>query len=302
MSIPLRFPMLVKVAPDTRFEIFPEGDFSAYPNVEYHIGYPSVCFVVKQIVVMKQPQCFLAQQLSSQITGEVGGTIKVTLKDHDPLLFPVIFGYMNQTFEEPSAATISTTGLSKAEVDTVEHLVKEFFAMDDLCALLLKSKHPLFNADGVSLEAKGRTYDRQGKRVKLNAENLDDKSIKATISSDGIISCTAEGDFSMTINLREIPTDGRAPKSLMGEETVAKLKSARGSSLLCGDSPGTEINPYPDVDQKTVFFIPASAIVCMIGKTRVFCEGVYRCEEEYIRIDAVDQFEFHWLWLEVTVT
>ena len=121
----------------------------------------------------------------------------------------------------------------------------------------------------------------------------------------------------MTINLREIPTEGPWPKSLLGEEVMRMLTAGRAAARargpmpppLFGDilppTPETDDDlvpyPYPEVDQRTNFFIPATAIVCKLGETRVVCEGIYRCEDDQIRIDAVDQENYHWLWVEVNV-
>ena len=313
MSISLRFPMPVNVAPDACFELFPTGDYDAYENVEYHIGSPAVRFVVKRAVVEAQPRSFLALQLAHRLT--MGGNkdiaekqddnTTVILKEHDPKLFPLVFGYMNQAFTNPSTANIPATGLSKAEVDAVRELTKGFLAIDDLSSLLFKAKSALPSIDGIRLQVKGRLDARHGKRL------------HATVSPDGVITCTAEGqDISITINLRDVPTEAPWPKSLVGDKVLQLLQDGRNAARAKGPSsppafgdilppvPETddELVPYPytDIDHQTNFFIPAAAIVCKLhDDTLAVCEGVYRCEEDHLRIDAVDQDKYHWLWLEV---
>ena len=335
MSIALRFPgnMLVNVAPDTRFEIFPKGDYAAYENVEYHIGDPSVCFVVKRVVVESQPRSFLGLQLAHSLTmgGDVeqegeNAVIKVMLKEHDPLLFPYAFDFMNQTYAEPSTAAIPTIKLSKDEIEQIAQLVNEFLAIENpLQALLFKVKSPKFKADEIRLSARGRLTD--GKKRARFGQNMtrDSRMIKATISQEGIITCV-QSDSSVTttvtINLHKIPTEAPWPKSIMEDDILAMQKAARASArarmttqhvpgeddlpTLSGDElppvPETDddLMPYPyPVDQMTSFFIPATAIVCKMDDNILVCEGIYRCEDDQIRIDALDQEVYSWLWLEV---
>jgi hypothetical protein len=60
------------------------------------------------------------------------------------------------------------------------------------------------------------------------------------------------------------------------------------------------------VDHRTSFFIPATAIVCMVSgtavdQTRVVCEGVYDTEADMLRIQAINQEEHNMLWAEMQV-
>ena len=66
--------------------------------------------------------------------------------------------------------------------------------------------------------------------------------------------------------------------------------------------------PYP-VDNESDFFVPATAIVCKteaaaavdptVAPTPIVCEGVYHCAADQIRINALDQEDHSWLWLEL---
>ena len=65
-----------------------------------------------------------------------------------------------------------------------------------------------------------------------------------------------------------------------------------------------DLMPYPyPIDNETLFFIPATAIVCELEDgTNVVCEGVYDCKCEHIRINAVDHDDYGWLYLNIYVS
>ena len=92
----------------------------------------------------------------------------------------------------------------------------------------------------------------------------------------------------MTINLHKILTTEQWPKSIV-EDDILKVSC-------------TDLMPYLyPVDQTTSFFIPATAIMCKMDDTIIVCEGVYYCKEDQIRIDALNQKTYFWLWLQVKV-
>ena len=334
MSIALRFPcnMLVKVAPETRFEIFPSGDFTAYENVEYHIGDPSVCFVVKRTVVESQPRSFFGLQLTHrhsmsrdiQQEGE-HNVIKVVLKDYNPMLFPSAFGYLNQVFTDPETATIPLTGLSGKEKKQVTQLVKGFLGVENpLQSLLFKARDQQFKANEVLLSANGRLTDSK-KIPRISALPDNYGVIKATISQEGVITCVQSSPsvtMTMTINLHKIPTAAPWPRSIVEDDIIAQRKASRAytkASEQAGEPtvialptvacdaltpiPETDddLMPYPYlVDQKTSFFIPATAILCKMEYAVIACEGVYHCKEDRIRIESLDTQNYPWLWLEMS--
>ena len=118
-KIDVRFPggLLMKVSPGARFQMFVDGDAGEDEKVvEYHVGDPSVCFVVRRSVI--PAQSFFGVQLALQlrdVEDEEDGVVKVVLKEHSPLLFAFAFDYMNQVAFRPSTAVLRTTGLSVDE-------------------------------------------------------------------------------------------------------------------------------------------------------------------------------------------
>jgi hypothetical protein len=57
----------------------------------------------------------------------------------------------------------------------------------------------------------------------------------------------------------------------------------------------------PQEEDAAVIRIPAQAIVCETLATgeRIQCEGGYDCVRRMLRIDAVDQERYAWLWMTV---
>ena len=324
MSVALRFPgngMIVNVPAGTCFDIFPQGgDYSAYENVEYRVGEPAVSFRVKLAVIQSQPESFLAKQLSYCATmgkdfeaTESADCLKVTLKTHDPLLFPIVFCFLNQTFTDPSIASIPTAGLSPDEIAQVTELADGFLGIKTpLVSLLFQAKRPLVDAAAIQIAYSGLLSISPDGPLCTNTG-------KAAVSEDGRITYTdALSGSKLAIDLKKIRTEEPWVPS-MAEDQLREMRriarqtareNAQLPSLIASDplppvSDDVPLYPFP-VDHRTSFFIPATAIVCMVSgttadQTRVVCEGVYDTEADMLRIQAINQEEHNMLWAEMQV-
>lgn len=284
MSVTLRFPgdgMLIGVPSDTRLEMFPRiGNLSAYENVEYHIGSPPVCFVVKRVVLESQPENFLATQMSRCIAmrsglseEERGDCLRVVLNDLSPTLFPLVFCFLNQTFDNPSIACIPMTGLSPEEIAEVTRLVEGVICIKSpLTSLLFKAKRPLVDANGIQFTFSGR--------LAISSEGQDCGHMGQTaVSEDGRITHTNGSGAILVIDLHKIPTAVPWPHSLMEDQPLF---------------PGA-------VDHSHTFFVPAVAILCVTNGKRIICEGIYFTEEDKICVKAIDQEAYGMVWAEIQV-
>lgn len=262
MMVSLRFPgnLLVRVAPETRLEMFPPADGAEV--VEYRIGTPAVRFAVLRAVVEASPQSFLAVQLAniSRMQGDLAGSA-IRLADHDPLMFPLVFAYLNDSYARPRAVRLPFAGLSFDEAAALRELMVEYLGLGDRYSLLFAVQHmEELDASRIRLVASGRLCGECPEAY--------------PVSTDGTITCAYGSVGMISVNLRRVPTDGTWP------------------ARIPGSAPR-----YPDADQAVNFFIPATAIRCMAGETPVECEGIYYADEDRLRVDAVDQP----LWLEVRV-
>ena len=335
MSVPLRFPsMLVHVAPGTRFEMVSAGTAD---KVEYHIGDPAVCFVVAREEIPEES--FFGVQLALQLK-DVGrgadGALRVVLKEYPPLLFPLVFAYIRQVFATPSTAKVHTEGLNVEETDQLAELVGGFLQIaNPRMALLFRANAPRFDAAEFRVVARGRLIENM-KRSRFGAQpSTASRNIVATLSPDGVITCVQSNGVvrtTLTVSLRKIPTSAPWARSIMEDDILALQRSARSSArervsrapddliptLACDELPPLPDDddrlmryPYP-VDHESDFFVPAAAIVCKteaaaaidptVSPTPIVCEGVYRCDEDQIRIDALDQEDHSWFWLELNVS
>ena len=292
----------VNVPDNARFEMFPDSPPAEQANVEYYVG--GICFVVKQAVIEAQPDCFFAVQLkhtmSDGIAKDSDSVTKVHLKESEPLLYPLAFAFMNQLFVD-RFATIPIAGLTPEEVQQVNHFVHEYLAIKGPSSLLFKAHSICFNPVGIKFHTSGRL-------------DMAAHPFFTTMDQNGVITCHC-GPAVVRINLRAVPIQAPWPKSLVGNEVVAMVKSAYAHARAApcvgsefGDAlpptPETDDNimPYPyPVDFVNRFFIPATAIICYLGSKRVCCEGVYNCDTDSIRIDALDLKELAWLYLEIRV-
>lgn len=333
MSIPLRFPsMLVHVAPGTRFEM--ASDVAADKVVEYHIGDPAVCFVVAREAIPEES--FFGVQLALRLK-DVGcgadGALRVVLSEHSPLLFPLAFDYMRQVFATPSTARLHTAGLDEEEAERLAELVEGFLMIENpRMALLFRANAPRFDAAEFRVVARGRLIENM-KRSRFGEQpSTASTLIVATLSPDGVVTCVQSNGMvrtTVTVSLRKIPTSAPWARSIMEDEILALQRSARAAArervarapddfipiLACDALPPLPDNdddlmryPYP-VDNESDFFVPATAIVCKteaaaaadptVSPTPIVCEGVYHCSADQIRINALDQEDHSWLWLEL---
>jgi hypothetical protein len=92
-----------------------------------------------------------------------------------------------------------------------------------------------------------------------------------TISPEGIVSCTGPLGTTVSIDLTHRPT-------------VTQIESS----------------PYP-VDMVNTFFVPSTAITCVVRGTQVECVGKFDRRSKSIRIDAVDQENHSALWVGITM-
>lgn len=111
------------------------------------------------------------------------------------------------------------------------------------------------------------------------------------------------------VNLKAIPTQAPWPKSKSHDEICKMIQTGRtggGDYAYHMEDDHMGPYPYPDVDGKTIFFIPSEAVVCKLKKgcaeeETVQCEGYYDCTRDALRLDAVDQDRLSWFWMSVRV-
>ena len=241
MSIPLCFPMPVTVAAESRIELFPQGEYSAYANVEYRIGTPAVRFVVKRNVIEAQPDSFFAKQLEHQAVMGGGAvhventTTVVTLDDptYCPRLFPIVFNYLNQTFVNPTTAKIATDGLSKEDIEAVRELAKGFLCIKDRTSFLFIVQSPLFHAGIIDFTVNSRLSDDDDTRRNKRAKTSPPTSF---ITDDRVMHCSIHGVV-VTIYLRDIPTSAPWAKSLIGDQVLAMLRKRPRERSRQGTAP-----------------------------------------------------------------
>jgi hypothetical protein len=291
MSIPLRFPgnALTRVAPGTRFEMFPsDAHMEAEELIEYYIGAPPVCFAISRRVI--PAGSFLERQMARGLKDvqNEGGVTKVLLEGHAPLLFPLVFAYLNQLFADPRTAALPTTGLSDDEAERFTQLVNGFLLVENPQQSLLFKRPPF---DGVRLRVHGRLFDPNSDTFRAPFMV---RLFSATISPEGVITCVPthfDVTSTVTIDLRRIPTAYPWPRSIVEHAVRAMADDEQDDHLVR--------NQF-QVDNVTSFFVPAQAISCrMHDGTYVVCEGVFRCEKNEIYLHSVCQFK--WLWLRVEV-
>ncbi len=137
--------------------------------------------------------------------------------------------------------------------------------------------------------------------VTASGRLLSDPDFSRAWRSDGRrpqVTGTMEGDVcvvrcsntAVRIALNRIPLDEAACPVSRSAETMANLFGSVGI-------PAPQY-PYP-VDFEERFFIPADAIVCTLEDGTVLdCEGKFDATDNTVRIDAVDQENFAWFYVD----
>ena len=245
-------------------------------------------FVVGKEVIDAIPGSFLDLQLqrrdtmASGIEEDENHNIKVHFPDYDPLLFPIVFGYLVNMHTHP---IIPTHGLNDTERMDVEHLIQHFLMveMPEITSVLYFAKDTrTFDPDRVQIKrADGRIVP-----LRLVARG----EIDVTITTDGKLACSHGGTI-LQIDLRAIPTSPPWGVSKATKPFGAGKRRRADSNTY----------PYP-VDLQRTFFIPATAIkVRLFNDDEVECEGVFDIKTDTLRVDAVDQDRYDWFGLDVRV-
>jgi len=138
----------------------------------------------------------------------------------------------------------------------------------------------------VNFRVSGRIDDKGGRIAK--AELVSNTSIT-----------TSTQHATVAVNLKAIPTSAPWPRSKNHDAICAMIGRTVSDN-------GVGPYPCPNVDNKSVFFIPSEAVVCKLKKgddeeELIQCEGYYDCGQDALRLDAVDQDKHHWFWVSVEV-
>jgi hypothetical protein len=247
---------------------------SVEPMVEYAIMGGSVVFAIPRRSIQNVPDCFFAVQLNvnmSEVTSEAYGDarhpISVELTSpmfQDSAIFSLVMDYLNCRLDHGKAATLRRAGLELSEEQWRNLNEAERFVFGSCDC------NPYWiGLSGQDFAAHGQVSKDSGECVPV---------------------------FDITPSASEIVVRGPG-RFFLGVDVFATMHPVeRPVSLIQDPSRGGE---YPfHVDFKTSFFIPATAITCVIDGERTVCEGVLECNGN-LRIEPVDVGRFTWFYFAV---
>lgn len=263
----------------SRIVMKPDSYRTGEPMVEYVLAGGAVTFAIPRRSIECVQGNFLARQLNSSMTQDVtaiagGNTIRVSLLEspvfEDPGVFSLILDFLNRRLDS-GAATLRRADLI-AQLDDAQWRV-----LNEMESFIFISRdlNPFWTGlTGQDFRANGRVF-------------------QSDFSSDFL------GDvvFNVVVQPTRILVSGPRDFKLEVKTSAITCPSERPVSLLKDMFPGMEF-PFP-VDFKTTFFIPYTAIFCVIEGKPTVCEGLLDITNNSIRIEPIDARSFLWFHFNI---
>jgi hypothetical protein len=209
---------------------------------------------------------FLAVQMvqsTRDVSTAAGGNINVRLEDpvfQDPYMFSLILDYMNRRLDKPATLRQTNPRMSIAQWKKLNAIERFVFYKCD--------QNPFWTGmTGQDFRVTGGVCNKWISNPTFNLRVQPDE-----------LTVEGPGDFSLGIDLKSLTNPVSRPVSLLA---------------------GTRSGWFPYyVDFKEYFFIPHTAIRCMIKGEHTVCEGVLRTNGD-VRIDPIDTQAFSWFHFEI---